>query len=121
MEPEIVYTWERRPEYRATLQFSRSLGRVLASLPRRVRWKCERPLVRGATMIGIGIAGANADPCPGELISCEEREAFRDAALEAVRLCREGLETLRETGFGSRPDLLVTLELLERIESGLKT
>ncbi len=118
MDPPILYAWERLPEYRATQQFSRCLGRIFASLPPRLRPRVERPLIRATVMIGQGIVGMNAEVPAGQL-SPQQRDALRDAGLASIALCTEGLELLKQAGLGSRPDLLAALELLERIEFGM--
>ena len=120
MDPRIRYDWELLPEYVTAQQFARCLGRILASLPPGVRRRVSRPLVGSATLIAQGIAGANAEAPPEAPLSMEDREVFRGTALRAVRLCRTGLGLLRDDGVGSRPDLLVALELLERIEGSVR-
>lgn len=119
MDPRIRYDWELLPEYVTAQQYARCLGRILASLPVQVRRRVSRPLVGSATLIAQGIAGANAEAPPEAPLSVEDREVFRRTALRAVRLCRTGLGLLRDEGVGSRPDLLVALELLERIEGSV--
>lgn len=121
MGPEAIYAWESLPEYLATQQYSRCLGRLFRSLPRRVRRRVVRPMTGAAVLIAQGIAGFNADLPPSELLSAREREAFRARALTGIRASREGLEALARVRRVSRPDLLVADELLERIEGSLRT
>ena len=121
MGPDAIYSWERLPEYVATQQYSRCLGRIFRSLPRRIRRKVIRPLTGAAVLIGQGIAGFNAEVPPSEVLSAREREAFRDRALAGIEASREGLRTLEGVRRVSRPDLLVAGELLERIEGSLRT
>ena len=120
MDPKIRYDWELLPEYVTAQQFARCLGRILMSLPLRVRCKVTRPLVGSATLIAQGIAGANAEAPADAPLSAEDREVFRRTAIQAVRICRTGLGLLREEGLGSRPDHLVAVELLERIERSVQ-
>jgi hypothetical protein len=118
---EALYAWERYPEYLALNQYSRCLGRLLVTLPRRVERRVARTLIRGAILIGEGIVGAHASVPAEASLSREERKAFRDAGLESIAASRDGLRLLKEERLGSQPDLLAALELLERVESGLRT
>jgi hypothetical protein len=120
MEPDIIYSWERLPEYVATQQYSRCLGRILRSLPWWVRRRAVRPMTGAAVLIAQGIAGLNADVPPSETLSAREREEFRARALVGIRASREGLEALADVRRASRPDLLAARELLERIEAGVR-
>lgn len=121
MEDGILYSWERRPEYVATQQYSRCLGRIFSSLPRRVRRRVTRPMTGAAVLIAQGIAGFNAELPPSEHFSARDREAFRRQALEGVRASRAGLESLRNVRRVSRADLTAAEELIERIEEGVSS
>lgn len=116
----VVYRWECLPEYIATQQYSRCLGRIFASLPRRVRRRAVGPMTRAALLIGNGIAGFNAELQPDESLTEAERETFREAALAGIECSREGLQMLGQVPRASRSDLLMADELLERIESGVR-
>jgi hypothetical protein len=121
MKEHVVYTWEQLPEYRYTQRFAYSLGRVLASLRPRWRRRVEGGMSRAAVLISRGIVLANADIAAGEEdLSPAERRLARESALEAVEISREGLTLLRSARLGSRPDIMVALELLERIEEGIR-
>jgi hypothetical protein len=117
---DIIYSWEKLPEYRAAQQLGRTTGRVLMSLPRRLRWIIGRTLIRGPALIAQGIAGANADMPPGETLSEEERETFRRTSLQAVGICREAFRLLKSERIGSIPDVMVGMALLDRIERALR-
>jgi len=121
MSDDVLYEWERLPEYRATQQLARSTGRILTSLPKRVRLMIGRTMLRGPILIARGIAGANAELPPDEELTTHERELFRTSALEAIVLLRDAYRLLRDGRIGSQPDLLVALDLLERIEAGLRS
>ncbi|HEX6307972.1 MAG TPA: hypothetical protein VFZ69_07280 [Longimicrobiales bacterium] len=116
---DVVPAWERLPEYRATQQLARSIGRILMSLPPRARRITGRALIRAPLLIARGIAGANAELPPGLGLTREERDEYLRCALDALELLRGLLRMLRGERLGSQPDLLVGLELLERIEQGL--
>jgi hypothetical protein len=121
MSTNDTYHWERYPEYLALQQFSRCLGRVLASLPVRQRLRNGRILVPAAVFMAQGIAGAHADTGPEDALPPECRERFRQVGLESAQLSKVFLTHLKERRRVSRPDLLAALELLERVESGLAT
>lgn len=116
----VVYTWEDFPEYHATQQLSRCIGRILASLPSRTRTAIGRTLVRGPMLVAQSIAGASADMPPGEVMPIEERETFRRGAIDGVQLLRDALQLLKAERLGSVPDLLAALELLDRIEEWVR-
>ncbi|MBR9988613.1 MAG: hypothetical protein KFH98_02600 [Gemmatimonadetes bacterium] len=118
--PDITYTWEDLPEYRCTQQLGRCVGRIVVSMPPRYRLKLGRMLIRGSVLIAQGIAGANADMPPDDELSPAEREAFRNGCLGSVEVCRDALRLMRSQRIGSVPDILVALELLDRIEAGVR-
>ena len=115
MEP-IEYSWERLPEYRATQEYSRCLGRVLASLPRRTARKAVEPLTTAALMLGAGIAGCNAETPPGEELPAEERAEFRRQALDALRESRRRLRRFRDRRKGDPHEVRRALDLLDQAE-----
>lgn len=121
MDQEAVYRWETLPEYVATQQYSRCLGRIFRSLPRRVRGKVLEPMTGAAILMSQGIAGFNAEVPPSERMTAGEREAFRRRALMGIRWSRRGLALLKDVRRVSRPDLTAAGELLERIESGVRS
>jgi hypothetical protein len=121
MRTDRMYTWESYPEYIALQQFSRCLGRILCSLPRRHQRRSGRILLPAAVFMAQGIAGAHAELRPGEEMALSEREQFRSIGLESLDASRERLLRLRSRSLGSQADLLVALELLERVEAGLRT
>lgn len=116
---DVVYAWERLPEYRSTQQLGRTVGRILMSLPRRLRRPLGRTLIRAPILVARGIAGANAELPPDHDLTWAERETFRTGALEALSILRDAFRLLRSERLGSQADVLVALELLERIEQGL--
>lgn len=120
MDPDIVYRWERLPEYVATQQYGRCLGRIFRSLPWGLRRRLTRRMTGAAMLIAQGIAGFNAELPPDETMSDGEREAFRAQALAGLRASREALDLLGRAPRVSRPDLFVAGELLERIESSVR-
>lgn len=113
---DITYSWERLPEYEATQTYSKCLGRVIASLPRRVARKVVRPLTLDAIRLATGIAGANADVPPGEELSAEERALFRAQGLEGLQASRRRMEKFLDRGVGDADEVRAALELLDRIE-----
>lgn len=113
----VAYTWEEFPEYQATQQLSRCIGRILVSLPRGTRRAIGRTLVRAPMLIAQGIAGASADMPAGEVMTINERETFRRGALAGIHVLRDALRVLKAERLGSIPDLLAALELVDRIES----
>lgn len=117
---DIAYRWEDLPEYRCTQQLGRCVGRILVTLPRRYRRELGRVLIRGSVHIAQGIAGANAEMPPDDDLSREDREKFRRGCLASVEICRDALRLLLSQKVGSVPDILVALELLERIEAGVR-
>lgn len=114
--PDVVYGWQQLPEYHATRQLARTIGRLLMSMPPALRRISGRAFMHAPVLIARGIAGANADMPPGDDLTREEREAFRSSALEGVELLRSAFRLLRSKRLGSQADLLVGLVLLERIE-----
>jgi hypothetical protein len=121
MKEQVVYSWESLPEYRYTQRYAYSLGRVLASLKPRWRRRFARCMSQSATLIATGITMANLDLPPGaEPLPVEDREEARQAALDAVALAREVLRLLQEARQGSAPDILVALDLLERVEEAMR-
>lgn len=120
MEQDVVYEWEKLPEYIATQQYSRCLGRIFRSLPWMVRRRVMRPMTSYAIQIAVGISGFNAELPPSEPLPPAEREAFRKRALEHIRLSREGLEPLKHVRRASRPDLMAANELLDRIDERMR-
>ena len=119
--PHIIYAWEELPEYRCTQQLGRCIGRILMSLPIHYRRRLGRTLIRGSVLIAQGIAGANAEMPPEVDLTTAEREAFRSGSIGAIAICRDALRVLRQEGVGRLPDILVALELLDRIESSVRT
>jgi hypothetical protein len=120
MGHDATFRWETLPEYIATQQYSRCLGRICASLPWWVRRRSMGPMTRAAIGIATGIVGFNADLPPDERLTRAEREAFRRFALAALDESRAGLAELARVRKVSRPDLTAALELLERIEAGVR-
>lgn len=116
----VVYAWESFPEYVAVQQYSRCLGRILVSLPARQRRRAMKPMIHAAKVMGMAIAGAHAQPSPTGQPSDEERQEFRDIGLEAVAATREGLQILKDAGLGRSADMAAAVELLERVETGLR-
>lgn len=116
----VVYAWEQFPEYVAVQQYSRCLGRILVSLPARVRRLAMKPLIHAATVMGMAIAGAHAEPLPDGGPSDGERQEFREIGLDCVGATRECLKILKDNGLGRPADMAAASELLERVEDGLR-
>lgn len=117
MDTTLVYDWERLPEYIATQEYSRVLGRIIASLPRRVARKHCAPLTRDAVRLATGIAGCNAEVPPGEELSPQERALFREQGLEGLRSSRQRIRAFQGRRRGAQDEIRHALELLDRIES----
>ncbi len=120
MEHPTGYRWEQLPEYIATMQYSRCLGRIFAELPWLVRRRVVRPLTGAAIAIGAGIVGLNAELPPSERFSADQREGYRKVALDAVALSRDGVQGLAGRLRAPRADIITALELLERIEASVR-
>jgi len=117
---DVFYSWEWLPEYRYTQRYGYSLGRILASMRPRARRRAERPLCQAAVTISVCISMSNFDIPPGEGdLPLEDRLRAREAALSAIMLSRRMLHLLRSGRQASRPDLMVALDLLERVEAGI--
>ena len=117
---DIAYRWEDLPEYRCTQQLGRCIGRILVTLPRRYRRELGRVLIRGSIHIAQGIAGANAEMPSEDDLPREDREKFRSGCLASIEVCSDVLRLLLSQKAGSVPDILVALELLERIDAGVR-
>ena len=117
---DVAYRWEDLPEYRCTQQLGRCVGRILVTLPGRYRRELGRVLIRGSIHIAQGIAGANAEMPPDDDLSREDRERFRNGCLASIVICRDALRLLLSRKVGSVPDILVALELLERIDGSVR-
>lgn len=110
------YSWERLPEVIASQEYGRCVGRVLASLPRRLARRSVRPLTSAAVRLGAGIVGCNLDVPPGHELSAEERAEFRRQAAEALNESRRLMERFRSRGKGDQAEVQRALELLDRTE-----
>lgn len=115
----IEYSWERLPEVLASQEYSRCLGRIFASLPKRIARKTIAPLTQAAVQMGASIVGCNLDTPPGEELSPEEVAEFRRDALDALRASRQGIQRLRRRRHGDQDEVLRALELLDRTEMWL--
>lgn len=111
-----VYSWERLPEYIATQEYSRCLGRVLASLPRRAARKFTDPLTLAAIQLAGGIVACHADLPPDVELSSEERAEFRRKGLRGLRESRRRLRKFRRRRLGDQAELERALSLLDRVE-----
>lgn len=120
MEPHTIYSWERLPEYVATQEYSRCLGRVLASLPPLLARRATTPLTMAAVWLGAGIAASNADLPPGEDLPPEERARFRAHSLRGLRTSRRRLRRLQRWRLGDRNEIRRALDLLDQVESWIK-
>lgn len=120
MPEPVVYSWETLPEYLATQQYSRCLGRILRSLPRLVRRRWKEPLTAAAIIIAGGIVGLHADLPPEERLRAAEREEFRRGALIGIRFSRRALRILSRVRRVDRAQILAAAELLERVDGTLR-
>lgn len=113
----IEYSWERLPEVLAAQEYSRCLGRIIASLPPRTARRATTPLAIAALDMGVGIVGCNLDVPPGEEgPSAEERAVFRRQALDAVRESRRRIRRFRRRRKGDQEEVERALELLDQTE-----
>ncbi len=112
----MEYSWEQLPEVLASQEYSRCLGRIIDSLPKRVARKRIGPLTAAAVQMGASIVGCNLDTPPGEELSPEERAEFRRDALEALHVCRHEIQWLRDRRHGDQDEVLRALKLLDRTE-----
>jgi hypothetical protein len=115
MRADVRYEWESLPEYIATQEYSRCLGRIIKSLPRRARLAVP-PLTLAAVRLGTGIAGCNAEMPPGQELSPEERASFRSQSMEGLETSRRRIRRLQRRRLGDRAEIRHALELLDRIE-----
>ena len=120
MHEPAVYSWETLPEYLATQQYSRLLGRIIRALPRRVRKRWAQPLTAGAVLIGAGIVVMNADVPPEERIRAADHEEFKRRCIFGCRWSRRALRVLRGARGADQARMLAAGELLERIETGVR-
>lgn len=120
MNTEVRYRWEDLPEYVAAQEYSRCLGRILASLPELLSRRATGPLTRAAVELGAGIAGANAELPPGEELAPAERAMFRARGLAGLRRSRRKLRRLKRWRLGDGHELRRALELLDQIESWIE-
>lgn len=113
----IEYSWERLPEVIASQEYSRCLGRLFASLPRRVARKSIEPLTRAAVRLGAGIVACNLDVPPGEEdLPPEDQAEFRRDAMEALQESRRAIQRFRRRRHGDPDEIARALELLDRTE-----
>ena len=115
------YSWERLPEVVASQEYGRCVGRVLASLPRRLARRSVRPLTSAAVRLGTGIVGCNLDVPPGQELSVEERAEFWRQAAEALDESRRLMEALRRRRNGDQAEVLRALEALDRTEMWMRS
>jgi hypothetical protein len=115
----VVSPWESFPESLAAPQSARCLGRILASLPRRLNRLVVLSLAEAAILIAHGIAGAHADVRPGNPQCHREREELRETGLCAIAASRKLLQVLEKDRIVSRSNVAAALELLERVQYGL--
>ena len=116
MEP--VYAFEKLNVYHAANQLARVVGGLCASLPGK-KDRVARKMIRANVVLGMTIAGGNAERSPDEFMSLEDRQEFLRVALSSVRDLRRIFLDLRRDRLGSRSHISAGLELLERIEAGL--
>ncbi len=117
---ERLYRWENYPEYEAAMQYGRCLGRILSSMQRNERKQARKPLVMRAIGMANGIAGAHAEVGSDQPLPREDREAFRSVGLKAVAATRDCLLDVRRRAAANAADLAAAIELLERVEEGLR-
>ena len=116
MEP--VYAFEKLDVYHAANQLARVVGGLCASLPGK-KDRVARKMIRANVVLGMTIAGGNAERSPDEFMSLEDRQEFLRVAQASVRDLRRIFLDLRRDRLGSRSHISAGLELLERIEAGL--
>lgn len=119
MQPRHVPTWDQHPSLLVTHQYSRCIERLLQSLPSTVQRQAGPSLILAIGRIRAGIAAAH--PAQGRRLGPHmlAPALCREEANSAVATSAATLELLRRERLGSRAELLVALELLERIESAL--
>jgi hypothetical protein len=116
MDDDTIYSWESLPEYVATQEYSRCLGRILASLPPLLARRATNPLTLAAIWLGAGIAAVNADLPPGEELPPDERARFRARSLDGLRTSRRRLRRLHRWRLGDRQEIRRALDLLDQVE-----
>lgn len=117
----VAFSWESLPEYRCTQRYGYSMGRVVSSIPPVLQQRCGDFLSRMAVMMAKGIALANLEVPSGDpAVPDTERLEALGAALEAIGVSRELMKDLRGLPGVSEADILVSLDLLERVESGVQ-
>jgi len=121
MQLERKYAWESYGEYVALQQFSRCLGAVLASAPKKLARRASRPLIRTATRTSVMFSVAHAEEPPdprNARLPHDVRVQARQLALDGADVLRQLLMTLE--GQVSAPHYTAALELLERFEQGVR-
>ena len=115
-EPEIVYGWEKLPVYAWINEFARVVGRLLATLPRRLHIQAHN-LAGQATLISNCIALGHLDCPPGEVAPKEELRASRKIAYHATFTVMDILEELSRTTKSGRSDVAHGMELIGKIRT----
>ncbi len=115
---EPIYAFEKLDVYHAANQLARVVGAICASLPGK-KDRVARKMIRSNVLLGMTIAGGNAELAAGELMSLDERRKYLRIGLGMVATMRRMMLDLRRDRVGSQTHIGAGLELLERIDKGL--
>ena len=115
-DSEIVYTWEKLPVYAWVNEFARVVGRLLATLPRRLHIHAHQ-LAGQATLISNCIALGHRDCPPGETAPREELRAFRLIGWQATVTVMKPLEELSRITKLGRSDVAHGMALIGKIRT----
>jgi hypothetical protein len=114
-----LYAFEKLDVYHAANQLARIVGAVSASLPGKKDPEV-RKMIRANVLLGISIAGANAELPDHDNLSLEERRNFARLSISSAHSIRSVMLELRREKLGSQSHISAGLELLERIQRGLE-
>ncbi len=120
MRVPAQFEWEIQPEYLSLQQLSHLIGGILAGLPRRQSRRAEAVLVPATFVMARAIVGTRAEIPPPGTVPIHEREAYRSSGLRAVSMAGSALRRLKARPRGPRAELTAAIEVLERIEAGLR-
>jgi hypothetical protein len=120
MRSQHVPSWQQHPAYLVTHQYSRCLERLLGALPMTVQRQTGPALIVAIARMRAGLAAVQPQPERVFGPVALGPDSSREAGLRAVAGSVAALELMRRERLAPRAEILVALELLERIEAGLR-